>query len=124
MRRASLYVAVLLSFGKLQLARHPLFVKLEPRATTLEPILCSGEMHQANGKSSFTQSSAFRHSSTTTRIWSFCGGDRFTGDRRRQNEKERLIHPACLPYAPRLKRILLKNGATLFGSIFVMFATV
>ena len=45
---------------------------------------------QANGKSSFTQSSAFRHRSTTTRIWSFCGGDRFTGDRRRQTEKERL----------------------------------
>ena len=36
--------------------------------------------------------------------------DRFIGDRRRQNEKERLIHRACLPYAPRLKRILLKNG--------------
>ena len=36
--------------------------------------------------------------------------DRFIGGRRRQNEKERLIHRACLPYAPRLKRILLKNG--------------
>ena len=43
MRRASLHVAVLLSFGKLQLARHPLIVKLEPRAATLEPILCSGD---------------------------------------------------------------------------------
>ena len=42
MRRASLHVAVLLSFGELQLARHPLVVKLEPRAATLEPILCSG----------------------------------------------------------------------------------
>ena len=36
--------------------------------------------------------------------------DRFIGDRRRQNEKERLTHRACLPCAPRLKRILLKNG--------------
>ena len=39
--------------------------------------------------------------------------DRFIGDRRRQNEKERLIHRVCLPYAPRLKRILLKNGYSL-----------
>ena len=39
--------------------------------------------------------------------------DRFIGDRRRQNEKERLIHRASLPYTPRLKRILLKNGYSL-----------
>ena len=39
--------------------------------------------------------------------------DKFIGDRRRQNEKERLIHRACLPYAPRLKRVLLKNGYSL-----------
>ena len=39
--------------------------------------------------------------------------DRFIGDRRRQNEKERLNHRACLPYAPMLKRILLKNGYSL-----------
>ena len=39
--------------------------------------------------------------------------DRFIGDRRRQDQKERLIHRACLPYAPRLKRILLKNGYSL-----------
>ena len=36
--------------------------------------------------------------------------DRFIGDRRCQNEKERLIHRACLPYAPRSKGILLKSG--------------
>ena len=39
--------------------------------------------------------------------------NRFIGDRRGQNEKERLIHRACLLYAPRLKRILLKNGYSL-----------
>ena len=39
--------------------------------------------------------------------------DRFIGDRRRQNGKERLIHRACLQYAPRLERVLLKNGYSL-----------
>ena len=39
--------------------------------------------------------------------------DRFIGNRRRQKEKERLNHRACLPYAPMLKRILLKNGYSL-----------
>ena len=39
--------------------------------------------------------------------------DRFVGDRRCQTERERLIHRAGIPYAPRLKRILLKKGSSL-----------
>ena len=38
---------------------------------------------------------------------------RFIGDRRRQNEKERLIHRVCSPHAPRPKRIQLKNSYSL-----------
>ena len=82
---------------------------------------------QTNGTSSFAQSSAFRHRSTTTRTAGFAVAndhrDRFIGERRRQNEKERLIHRACLPHAPRLKQSC-SRAATLFGSISEMFSTV
>ena len=44
--------------------------------------------------------------------------DRFIGDRRRQKEKERLIHRACLPYAPCSKMV------TRFGPTSEMFAIV
>ena len=47
--------------------------------------------------------------------------DRFIGDRRQQNEKERLIHRACLPYTSKLERICSKV-ASRFGSISEMFA--
>ena len=73
---------------------------------------------QTNGASSFTQSSAFGHRNAATRLWSHCSGE---GPPRQVQletvaakiKKEHLVRRARLPYAPRLKRILLKNGYSL-----------
>ena len=69
---------------------------------------------QANGAGRLAQSPSFGRWTTTARVQSFSGGEGSpTQVRCQQNEKERLIHRACLPYDPRLKRILPKSGYSL-----------
>ena len=103
-------------FWRASIGPTALIVNLERRAVTSEPILCSGE--PAPGEWQELVYSEFPCDTGAQRLASGALAvakdhrDRFIGDRRRQNEKERLIHRACLPCAPRLKRILLKNGSS------------
>ena len=91
--------------------------KRPKQGSILEPIPCSGghvsvEWHGPVCSESWLR---YRNARVASGIFAVLKDhrDKFIGDRCRQSEKERLIHRAFLPYAPRLKRVLFTNGSSL-----------